>query len=125
MHQLNMNKNTGDVCDLTYLTEIMSGKKTLIKEIMDRFLIQIPEELASLKDAIALEKFESIQSYAHTMKSSVSIMGITILTPILKDMEELAKAGTDIQKISELNKQLTSICNKAISEIKEESQSYL
>jgi HPt (histidine-containing phosphotransfer) domain-containing protein len=125
MHQLNMNKNTRDVCNLTYLTEIMSGKKTLIKEIMDRFLIQIPEELASLKDAIALEKFESIQSYAHTMKSSVSIMGITSLTPILKLMEDLAKLGLDIQKISELNKQLTVICNKAISEIKEESQSYL
>src|ERR1700733_5648469 len=98
MNETNVNKTAKDVCDLAYLTEIMSGKKALIKEIMDRFLIQIPEELTGLKDAIAEEKFASIQSYAHTMKSSVSIMGITTLTPILKEMEELAKANTDIAK---------------------------
>jgi len=125
MHQLNINKTAANVCDLAYLTEIMAGKKTLIKGIMDRFLIQIPEELSNLKNAIAEEKYASIQSYAHTMKSSVSIMGITTLTPILKLMEDLAKLGLDIKKIEELNKQLNTICNKALSEITNESVGYL
>src|SRR5665213_2386225 len=86
-----------NVCNLHYLTEMMDNKKPLIGGIMDTFLQQIPEELKSINEAIAKTDYATIKSFAHTMKSSVSIMGISILTPILQEMEALGKTATGIE----------------------------
>jgi HPt (histidine-containing phosphotransfer) domain-containing protein len=103
---------------------MMSNKKPLIGGIMDSFLQQIPEELQSINDAIAKTDYAIIKSFAHTMKSSVSIMGIATLIPVLKEMEDLGKAATDIEKIKELNIQLNLICEQAIKEIEKEKPNY-
>ena len=116
--------NIQNVCDLRYLSDMMKGKRPLIKEIMDVFLEQIPEELKSINDAITNADFPSIKKFAHTMRSSVPVMGITVLAPILQEMEHLGTTHTQLQKIKELNTQLVSICNRAISEINTERLNY-
>ena len=58
------------------------------------------------------------------MKSSVSIMGITLLTPILKEMEDLGTNANNIERINELNLQLNLICNQAINEIESKKNNY-
>jgi HPt (histidine-containing phosphotransfer) domain-containing protein len=113
-----------NVCDLNYLTEMMDNKKPLIGGIMDSFLQQIPEELQSINDAITKTDYAIIKSFAHTMKSSVSIMGIAILTPILKEMEDLGKTASGIERIKELSIQLNLICEQAIKEIETEKPNY-
>ena len=45
-------KSIENVCHLNYLTEMMGGKKHLIKGIIDAFLKQVPEELQSINEAI-------------------------------------------------------------------------
>src|SRR5438270_13860416 len=81
---------TGHVCNFHYLTETMGGKKHLIKDIMDVFLKQVPEELQHMNDAVKNSDYAVVKSVAHTMKSSVSIMGISALTPLLQEIENLA-----------------------------------
>ena len=125
MNENKPEKSTESVCNLAYLIEIMSGKKQLIKEIMDTFLTQTQEELNSINNAIIKADFVNIQSFAHTMKSSVSIMGVSMLAPILNELEELAKGAIDIKKITELGQELNSICKQAIEEIKNERLNYL
>lgn len=114
-----------NVCNLNYLTEMMGNKKPLIGGIMDSFLQQIPEELKSINDAISKTDYATIKNFAHTMKSSVSIMGITVLTPILKEMEDLGKEATGIERIKELSIQLDFICAQAIKEIEKEKPNYV
>jgi HPt (histidine-containing phosphotransfer) domain-containing protein len=114
-----------NVCNLTYLNEMMGGKNHLITGIIDAFLIQIPEELQAIKEAIEKGNYATIKSFAHTMKSSVSIMGITILTPILQEMEDLSAKVIDIEKIRVLNDELIIICKKAIEEIEKERKIYI
>ncbi|MES2397438.1 MAG: Hpt domain-containing protein [Bacteroidota bacterium] len=110
-------KNT---CDFSYLSEMMGGKKNLILGIMDAFLDQIPEELISINEAVTKANHAIIKSVAHTMKSTVSIMGIYSLEPILKEMEDLGSITGDIEKIRALNLELNSICKKAIEEVEKE-----
>lgn len=120
------------ICNLSYLTEMTGGKKTLIQEIIGVFLQQVPKELKSINDAILKTDFITIKNFAHTMKSSVSVMGIASLTPILNEMEELSKQATDsltplatsIEKIKQLNEQLNSITKRAIEEIESEKHNY-
>jgi HPt (histidine-containing phosphotransfer) domain-containing protein len=117
-------KSIENVCDLKYLTEMMGSKKHLINEIMDAFLKQVPEELQSIKEAITKTDYAIIKSFSHTMKSSVSIMGVSMLTPILQEMEDLATKETDIEKIKELNDTLNLICKQATEEIEREKINY-
>lgn len=116
---------TKNVCDLRYLTEMMGHKKHLIKGVIDTFLKQIQEELDTLDNAIKSTDYPTIKSYAHTMKSSVSIMGISILAPILLEMQNLGASFTNIDKIRELNITLNSVCKKAIAEIEIEKHNYV
>lgn len=116
---------SNNVCDLKYLTEMMGGKKQLIKEIMDVFLKQVPEELQLLNDAIIKADYPTIKNVSHTMKSSISIMSISSVTPVLKQMQELAAKSSDMEKIKELNQNLNSICSRAIAEIKKEMPNYI
>jgi len=118
-------KSAKNVCDLKYLNEMMGGKNHLINGIIDAFLIQIPEELQTINNAIEKENYPVINSFAHTMKSSVSIMGISILTPILQEMENLGARATDIDKIKELGQQLNLISQQAIVEIEREKINYV
>lgn len=119
-------------CNLTYLSEMTGGKKQLIKEIIDAFLQQVPNELKSINDAILKNDFITIKNFAHTMKSSVSIMGISSLNPILNEMEDLSKNAiggsisitTSVEKIKQLNEQLNSIATQAIEELESEKQMY-
>ena len=119
------NGSVEKVCDLNYLDEMMGHKNHLILGIMDVFLTQIPEELNGINEAVDNTNYSSIKSYAHTMKSSVSIMGVSVLTPILKQMEELGTAGNNIEKIKELNQQLNKICKQAVAEIENEKHNYI
>lgn len=112
------------VCNLQYLSETMGGKKHLIKEIIDIFLEQIPDELQSIHNAIENTDYTVIKSFAHNMKSSVSIMNIAILIPILEEMEILGAKATDIEKIRRLNQELNSICRQAIEEMQKEKHNY-
>ena len=114
-----------NVCNLKYLSEMMGGKNHLIAGIIDAFLVQVPEELAAIEEAIEKENYPVIKSFAHTMKSSVSIMGITVLTPILQEIENLSLKAEGMAKISELFSSLTQICKKAVEEIEIERKTFI
>jgi len=108
------------VCDLSYLSTTMDGNKLLINDIMKEFLIQVPVELKCLSTAIVETKYSKIKSYAHKMKSTFSIMGISAVLPILNKLEELGANENGFEEIKELNNQLDKIANQALKEIKEQ-----
>lgn len=110
------------VCNLNYLSELMGGNRESIREIMDVFLKQIPEEMQSINIAIAKSDYPTIKKFAHTMKSTVSVMGITSLASVLSEMEDLAAKATgpesyQDEKLKTLNQKLNLLCNQAIKEI--------
>ncbi len=120
-------KSKKDVCDFSYLSCMMGRKKHLILRIMDLFLKEIPEELRSLKNAIKNKDYPAIRSLSHIMKSSVAIMGISTLKPVLQQMEDICTitTGPDSlrvvtrreEKIKKLNQKLRVICRQALEEV--------
>ncbi len=105
------------VCDLDYLIDMMGGKKKLVKGIIDDFLLQIPKELQSMSYAVERSEFGIIKRYAHSLKSTLSIMGISTTLPVLREMEELGTKAANIERIKELNDELNQTCKLAIQEI--------
>lgn len=111
--------NSGNICNFKYLTELMNGKKKSIEDILGVFLAEIPEALQSINSAFAKTDFESLKKMAHTMRSSVSIMGISVLTPILQEMENLGKEAdsASMERIGKLIQALNVFCKRAIEEV--------
>lgn len=112
------------VCDLKELIEMMGGKRHLIKGIMDSFLVQMREELKGINEAVSKTDYAIIKRFSHSMRSTVSIMGISALAIVLKEMEDLGTMATGIEKIKEHNKKLNVICSQAIDEIEKEILKY-
>lgn len=111
--------------NLDYLIQTMGGNKKLIAEIMDVFLIQCPKEIEVLNIAVASEDYNKIRSASHAMKSSASIMGISSVSEMLKQIEELAINKNGIQEIRQLNAQMYSVYKLAMDEIASARKTYL
>lgn len=105
------------VCDFKYLNDLLHGQTKPMIEIIDVFLTQVHEDLEGINKAITDNDYKTIKSYAHTMKSSVAVMGISSLTPVLNEIESLGIKETGIEKIKELNIRLNEICVKSIAEV--------
>lgn len=123
--KIEIENTTENICNISYLTEMVHGNKTLMKEIIDEFQVQISEELKRINDAVENTNYQVIKNLAHTMKSTVSIMGVTILTPVLNEMEDLAKNANDIEKIKILVITLNIICKKIIDEVASNKHKYI
>lgn len=122
MMKIESNNQIETVCDLNYLSRLMGGKIHLIKKMMDTFLIQVKEELSSMNNAIIKKDYASIKNLTHIMKSTVSIMGISIALPILQEMEDMGREITFSdsyrdEKLTTLNLKLNEICKKAFVEM--------
>jgi HPt (histidine-containing phosphotransfer) domain-containing protein len=125
MTKPNTDPSNSSVCDMKYLEEMTGMKPHLIGEIMDIFLTQIPEELEVLSRAIALTDYAQIKTTSHNMKSSVSVMGIISLAPLLHEMQALGEAHGDMARIRNLNQTLETICQLALIEIQKEKPNYI
>jgi len=123
--KIDTENTTAKICNISYLTEMVHGNKTLIKEIIDEFRVQISEELKRINDAVENTNYQVIKNVAHTMKSTVSIMGVTILSPVLNEMESLAKNANDIEKIKTLIISLNIICKQIIDEVESIKNKYV
>ncbi len=111
-----------NVCNFDYLNEAMGFKKDLVKGIMDVFLSQVPKDLHCINEAVTKPDYAQLKSCAHSMRSSVAVMGISVLTPVLLEMEELGRAEPapdrkQTERLRELNTTFGLICRQAIQEI--------
>jgi PAS domain S-box-containing protein len=120
----NWNNSVKKVINLDYLTDIMSGKKDLIRETIEIFVKQAAEDLPIINEAVDKSDFLTVKRFAHRMKSTITMMGINSLTQVLDEMETLGKEQSNMDRIKDLNKKLNSTYSQALEEIKIEKLKY-
>src|SRR5215216_2436963 len=77
--------------NLNYLHELSGNDKDFEKVMMQQFVEQMPTEITSLQSAIAAQDWLSAKKVAHSLKSTVSYMGLTDeLHPSLQEIEKAA-----------------------------------
>ena len=105
--------------DLSSLEKTMRGNKKVILETLDIFLEHMPENLEGIKEGVNRKDFAMIRRNAHTMKSSVSILGINKVQNLLEEMEKLAASESDMDRIIELKNSLTLLSDRSVKEIEQ------
>lgn len=83
--------------DLSYLREMAGGNKELVLEMISIFKSQVIEFGENMDQLLNSKQYELLGKLAHKAKSSVAIMGLEDLAQRLKDLENSARDGKNIE----------------------------
>ena len=96
--------------DLTYLHDVFHGNEAMVQQIVELFLEQAPSFGRSMTQCIRESRWSELHPIAHKLKSSVNMLGMTGLAPIVLEIERKSKFNHDPSSlpglVSELNMQL-------------------
>ncbi|MDA3953414.1 MAG: Hpt domain-containing protein [Bacteroidales bacterium] len=112
-------ENNHKIVDLSYLNEISDGSNDLIKDLIEMFFEQIPEYQKSLNDCYSNKDWINLGKTAHKAKSAILMVGMKELANVLKNLEENAKEGKNINGYKEIIAKFVSESNIAVRELKE------
>jgi len=105
------------ICNLDYLVSITRGNKEKINGLLAVFMEETSEELSALTGAIKKSNYTIICDILHKLTSSFSIMGISSLGPLIREMKDLSTLASGIKKINLLNQRVNIIFLQATEEM--------
>lgn len=97
-----------NIIDAEVFEEMRSIMGTDMDNMVHQYISTTHIYIKKISDGISLENFETIADAAHTLKSSSASLGAISIHSFCKNIEELAKDGTDIVSIKELFEKLTA-----------------
>lgn len=103
--------------NLDYLWTITDGEKTIIRTILEMFIVQVPEFIENLNRFHQAGDYDALGKEAHKAKSSLQIMGMTDLENEMKILIKKTIAGTDVESYPEHIRNFETQCNGALTEI--------
>jgi len=108
---------------LDYLREVSAGDRSYEQVVTEQFLEMLPAELQSLENAWKQQDLATMQSVAHNMKTTISVMGLNEeLQPILDALEYESQTNESFQQLFST---LQFKCEAAIEEAKQFCQSLI
>lgn len=107
------------VIDMEYLRSLSKGDDVFEKNMIRAFSEQMPREIQELKTAIDNKDYEKIKSLTHSMRSTVSYLGLQQLIPLLLQMEAEAENEKGFSQIYNNFALLEVTCQLAIKEAHE------
>jgi len=114
---MNEAKYTDKLIDLKYLKQLSFNDTAFEHAIIRQFILQVPEELELLKEAIHKKNLRTIKSIAHSLKSSIAYLGLTDrLYTSLDRIEVEAASNTINPHFNEDFEQVETVCRQAVQE---------
>ncbi|MFL5764065.1 MAG: Hpt domain-containing protein [Bacteroidia bacterium] len=104
--------------DLSYLNQLSNGSEDFIDKMTGIFLEQTPEALENLDKHLAAKDWKALRGTAHKMKSSLSIMGIKELEPVMVKLEDYCDKEINLDQVPALVEQVKHVCREAMEELK-------
>ena len=105
--------------DLTYLNQVFHGNESMVQEIVQLFLSQAPQFGQDMNACIRQARWSHLHPLAHKLKSSVNMLGMAGLVPLVLDIERISKFEEEPSRLPELVSTLTAdmevVC-KALSQ---------
>lgn len=115
------NLKESDLYDLSKLSEISRGDKGFINQMVRIFIEQMPKSIEEMKQAIEENNLYGAGKIAHRIKPGVDNIGAALLSPLVKDIEFLARElEADPAKLSELTSKLDHLTQKVIAALKKD-----
>ncbi len=109
------NENTDDYkyINLAYMQEISGGDKEYEQTVTAQFLEIVPADLEKMQKAWKEKDLADLRRLAHTMKTSISVMGLNNALEQVLDTIEFSK---DEKNVGDNLQQLLNYCGHALEE---------
>jgi PAS domain S-box-containing protein len=107
--------------NLDFLNKRTKSDPKLMMEVLSLCLLQTPSLISTMKENLQNKDWDLIQSAAHKMIPSFSIMGMSKeFENMAKEIQEYASTESHLDKIPDLVLKLENICLQACEELEEE-----
>lgn len=106
--------------DLAFLTSFTGGNSDKMKKYITMFLNFCPGQLKTMKSHLDAGDYDALRGAAHALKPQITYMGIRAGEDLVKKIESNAASKTDVDKLPEMLSSFTSICEQAMTELKEQ-----
>jgi len=101
--------------NINYLRELF-GSEDLVKRFVDLFIKDTPALLSKMNDCLEQGDFESLSTYAHSLKSQLSYFNAVKASETAKKIEVLGESG-DMELLKTLFEKLKSQVEKLMQDL--------
>ena len=106
--------------DLNYLKTITEGNNAIVREMIEMFILQVPEFIKNLNSLYQSGQYPALGKEAHKAKSSLQIMGMTDLEKEMKQFQLKTIEGVDVESYPMHIRNFEIQCEAAIKELQAE-----
>ena len=111
-------KRNLEYVNLEYIESMSGGDETIIRELVDIFIEQVPEFIREMQKLYEKQDWTNLGMLAHKAKSSIAIMGMNDLAAMLKEFELNAKEAKSPEKYSGYIERFVDETTHAVEELK-------
>ena len=104
--------------ELDYLEEISGGDEEFVKEMIQAFVDNAPEDIGRIKGLVSNQNWQKAGEEAHRFASSLLFLRLERLKQIAIEIEELGLQNVNLDRIPDLLKELEDGCESLIVELK-------
>lgn len=101
-----------EILDLEIFDDLQSVLEDDFHELLRKFIRDTPPILNDLSHAISTENFEHIFSIAHAQRGSTGNLGISHLSSLLNQIQQMAKSE-NIEQCKQLGKEIETAFEEA------------
>jgi|GEM_PF-344866 len=103
--------------DLSYLSKVSENDKSFMREMIDTFIRNVPDEIIKMKELGEQKKWKEMAMLAHKIKPAIRFMGIKPAIDEILQVEDNCKNQKDLEDLPQLIDQLERDCRESIAEL--------
>lgn len=106
--------------NLAKVYAISENDDQFVKQVVTLFVMEVPVDLIQVKEAINEKDYNRTYSFAHKIKPTLDLLGMTVALEEILFIEDWAKREGKRKEIKETYKDLESRIEKAVKEIRKD-----
>ncbi|MCK9639162.1 MAG: Hpt domain-containing protein [Prolixibacteraceae bacterium] len=106
--------------DLNYLKTITDGNKAIVREMIELFILQVPDFVKNLNELYQSGQYLALGKEAHKAKSSLQIIGMNDLVKEMREFQLKTIEGVDVESYPLHIRNFEIQCEAAITELQAE-----
>lgn len=91
-----------EVADTAYLEEVTNGNSNYIRQIVELFLKQTPDDISTLQTHIQNQNWDEVRKQAHYLKPTFIYVGAKHIHQQITSIEQSAKQKVSLDKLPDV-----------------------
>lgn len=104
--------------NLDQLKELAGGQDEFVQTMVDTFLEHTPKHLEELLSAYSAGDMTQMGAMAHKIKPSIDLFGISSLSQVIREVEQIGKNGQAADGLDEMINRVRDVLSRVFESMK-------